>query len=249
MVEPGRGLLQIALVQHRLPERPEQRGDGSHGGQSVPLYVTHHGPDSERSAAYVEEVAPDQRLALRGPVQPRAADRPDAVGQRGQNGELSGLGHRPHGDQMRVPAAADQGHEHAEHGDEGDGEQVRVARMVELQGGNVQQEYDDRAEGGRREGPVGEDGQGGDGAQQKTDVQRVAARELTDADPQQQDRRQEPYPPRRGRAAQPSPAVVPLTGRGLRGHGTPPSAPTLLHSAPPRIPVCPARSPATTGMR
>jgi len=144
---------------------------------------------------------------LRGPVQTGAANRTDPLRQRGDEGALGGFGDGAFDVELGVTAAAHIRHEHAQQRDEGDGEQVGVAGVVQMEDPGVLQGDDEGPEQGGGRGPVGQHGQRRDGTQQEADVERLGADQGGDHQGHQQYEGQHPYPLRGRRAAQPAPPV------------------------------------------
>lgn len=236
-VQPGGDPRQVRLVEHRLPERPQERGHRRHRRQPVSLDVAEHRPHPVIARPDVEEVTADQRPALGRPVQTRAAHRTHPLGDRRHDGVLRGLGDRALGVQLVVPTAADVRHEHAQHRDERHRQHIGLARLVELERGQVEHHDHGRAEqrGGRR--TVRQDRQRRDRAQHEPDVQRLGAGQGGDTDARDQQERQRPYPARGRRAPQPAPPVpvesshTPTFHRGRDGR-TPKNPWTRSRAAP-----------------
>ncbi len=231
-VEAGRDALQVGLVEDRLAEGAEQRGDRADGGKTVPPHITDEGPDDPRPPAYVEEVAADQRLVLRGLVQAREPHAPDPFRQRRQHRELGRLGDRADRDELGLAAAAHPCEDHTEQGDEGDRQGVAVAGTAEPEVG--QQEQHDHGTAHQRGGggPVRQGGQRRRGHDQEGEVHRLGGEPLEEGDHHQEQRRRPAQPGRGRRSAQQPVALLRVAPSGrspdhlftllrARGHRTP----------------------------
>ena len=200
---------------------PEQRGHRRDGRQPVPLHIAHDRPHPVGPSRTSKKSPPDQRPALRRPVQPRAPHRPHPLRQRRHDGPLRGLGDRALGHSWASRRLRTNGHEHAEQPRRSrrsahpwcpdrsvgrPGRSARPARAAEHRG---------------RGRAVRQHGQRRDGAQQEPDVERIAGSRGSPRTPRPAAGGQHPHPERRRRAPQPAsagPGRGATTGRALRSH-------------------------------
>lgn len=158
-LKPSGHLAEVRQVQHGLPERPQQRRHRADGREPVPLHIRDQGPHPVRARPHVVKVAADQRAALSGPVERGAVHRPDGGGQRGQHGELGGLGDGADPHQAADVAAADPGDHHTQGPDEGHGPGVAPGEAARTDQRQLHHDQDGAGQDRRTGHPVGQRGQ------------------------------------------------------------------------------------------
>lgn len=203
-VQPGRDRRQPGVVEHPLAEGPEQRRHRGDRRQAVPLHVGDQRPHPVRSRPYVVQVAADQGAVLRRPVEAGAAHRTHLFRQRREDRQLSRLRHRPHADQLRVPALPDPGDHHAQQPDDGHRGQVRPPRVADTEGGRSQQYEDERGEERGPARPVREGGHRWQTGQEEPELDVARGEHLREDQPHQGRRGRDPGPARRRLPVQPA---------------------------------------------